>query len=273
MLGTRVLTALVAAPLFIGLIWWGEWLFAALIALLSVLAYREYGQMWNRKDVRVPMALGAGAAAALAGAAQLWGAAALAPVLLGATALLLLLPVFRPDDWNIRDAAISLAGVLYCGWLMAHWVLLRNLTPGGGSRPELFGFALPPGFAAIMFAFLCTWVTDTCAYFGGRLLGRHKLAPKVSPGKTIEGFVTGAAAAAVAGGLLSGWVLPVWMGGAALGLGVSLLGQVADLIESALKRYTGVKDSGTILPGHGGILDRFDSALFTLPLVYYVLAT
>ncbi|MCY0865014.1 MAG: phosphatidate cytidylyltransferase, partial [Sulfobacillus sp.] len=119
--------------------------------------------------------------------------------------------------------------------------------------------------------FVVIWITDAMAFFMGRKFGRRKLLPHVSPGKTWVGTLSGFFSAMVAGMLLSGWLsLGEWQG-ALFGAVISVSGQIGDLLESQFKRYAGVKDSGGLLPGHGGFLDRFDSVLLALPLAYYFL--
>ena len=124
--------------------------------------------------------------------------------------------------------------------------------------------------AALFLVFIVTWANDTSAYFVGRSLGRHKLIPSLSPNKTVEGAVGGLVASALVASLftrlveVSPWPL------AALGLCLGLAAQLGDLWESMLKRYAGVKDSGSFLPGHGGFLDRFDGIFFALPLGYFL---
>lgn len=132
------------------------------------------------------------------------------------------------------------------------------------------------GFYICLIAFIAPWVTDTFAYFGGRLLGRHKLIPSVSPNKTIEGSICGmvfcSVACAVYGYIMSTIVegLPkVWYF-AILGFLVSIVSQVGDLIFSLIKRRYGIKDYGFVFPGHGGVLDRFDSIIATAPLILIV---
>ena len=117
--------------------------------------------------------------------------------------------------------------------------------------------------------FIGTWASDSFAYFAGRAFGSHELAPAISPNKTIEGFFGGLIGTiAVVVGL--GWLLAMPLPQmAALGAAIAVLGTLGDLVESMMKRQTGIKDSGAIIPGHGGVWDRFDSVLFTAPLVYY----
>jgi phosphatidate cytidylyltransferase len=164
------------------------------------------------------------------------------------------------------------AGFVYGGGTLAFGLLLRSLPEGVGGGP--LGLRWEGAFV-VMFPLIVTWVGDSGAYFMGRRFGRRKLIPAVSPGKSVEGAWGGLAAAGVAAVLLHvlvlrtipglGLSLPVT---AAIGLLLGVAAQVGDLAESVLKREAGVKDSGALLPGHGGILDRFDAVLFNLPLCW-----
>ena len=125
----------------------------------------------------------------------------------------------------------------------------------------------------LMYALLLSWIGDTGAYYVGRRWGRHKMAPRISPGKSWEGAAASVAVAIAAGVAYLHWTLPQvgWLEVVVLSAAVNAAGQIGDLAESAMKRGAGVKDSGHILPGHGGFLDRVDSTLFTLPAVYLYL--
>ena len=176
-------------------------------------------------------------------------------------------PVFSGRTDAVNDVAFSILGIFYIGLAFSHLLLLR-FTDSSLIIPTFFGL-MPMGEVYLWLAFIGTWASDTFAYFIGSFLGKHKLCPAISPGKTIEGGI---------GGLLGsvGVVLAIGMTlhmpiqhGLALGILIGVAAPAGDLVESALKRFTGVKDSGNILPGHGGVLDRFDSILFTVPVVYY----
>ena len=141
-----------------------------------------------------------------------------------------------------------------------------------GAETRLAG-ALLVGFPLIL-----TWISDTCAYFGGRAFGRRKLIPAVSPAKTVAGAVAGVLGTVVIGAGY-GWLLDAWvevplgpLAGAVGGALVSVVAQAGDLVESLLKREAGVKDSGALFPGHGGLLDRVDSLLFAFPAAYWYLS-
>ena len=159
-------------------------------------------------------------------------------------------------------------GMVYLGALFSSLVLLRDLRGQISVYP--FGLA-DKGAWLMLFVAACVWATDTFAYFTGRSFGKRKLAPKLSPGKTVEGFVGGLLGAMLTGGLFAAWIhLPLAVG---LGIGgmAGIVGPLGDLFESALKRELGLKDFGRVMPGHGGILDRFDSLLFVAPLAYLML--
>ena len=157
---------------------------------------------------------------------------------------------------SLTDSFIILFGTAYIGWMLGHLVLLRGLEGG---------------IALIFFVFLMTWASDTAAYYVGSSFGTHKLAPRISPGKTIEGAVGGLASSVMMAVVAKFGFVP-WldlMDCLIVGLLLGSIGQAGDLFESQLKRHAGVKDSGTILPGHGGLLDRVDSLIFTSPAFYY----
>ncbi|TMW73239.1 phosphatidate cytidylyltransferase [Alteribacter natronophilus] len=152
----------------------------------------------------------------------------------------------------------------------AGFVILSSVYIGLGFHYFLEARFLEEGLVFIFFILILVWVTDSGAYFCGRFLGKHKLWPEISPKKTIEGSLGGIIAAVVFG-LLYAWFFPVFDSTAVTVvfiLIVSVAGQLGDLVESALKRHYAVKDSGQVLPGHGGILDRFDSLIFVMPVLY-----
>ena len=193
----------------------------------------------------------------------------------------------------IANIGVTFFGVVYVGWLFSYLIFLRSL-PGmvTGVLPiwldgfltglnsylvvPIFHIPLPlpqPTFGAwiVTYVFAVTWSTDAGAYFVGMRFGKHKLAPRLSPKKTIEGSIGGILAAVLVSLAWGAGIHLPWWHCVALGPIIGILGQVGDLCESALKRDIGVKDFGMVLPGHGGILDRFDSLLFTAPIAYYYL--
>jgi phosphatidate cytidylyltransferase len=169
----------------------------------------------------------------------------------------------------------GVVAVAYIGILMSSLVLLRVLHGptryNGISVMQLY--VAPFGVAdwgawLVLFVAACVWMTDTGAYFFGKAFGKHKLAPRLSPGKTIEGSLGGLCAALLTGALFGLWIHLPLRDGLAVGFIAGTMGQVGDLFESALKREIGLKDFGSIMPGHGGALDRFDSLLFVAPLAF-----
>jgi phosphatidate cytidylyltransferase len=168
--------------------------------------------------------------------------------------------IFRRDTW-LQSWGWTVTGILYMGWMLGHYVMLRQLDHGR----EL-----------VMLALFTTFACDTSAYFVGRAWGKHHMTPTISPHKTWEG-AAGGFAGAVAAALalhfllnLGGWSLPLSrLEVVGVGCLIGVMAQVGDILESLLKRRAGVKDSGNLLPGHGGVLDRIDSLVFTGVIVYY----
>jgi phosphatidate cytidylyltransferase len=268
---TRVLVAIPGVVLAVGAGYAGGWALAALLAVIAALIARELYAMAARKGPRPLAPLGMAGAAAVVLAAAAAPADGLANPLPAALLVLLALLAGAAAIWArgvegepLLSVAVTVFGAGYAA--LAGFALFLRHLPGVGEAGH---------GAALLFApVLLTWASDTFAYFGGRAFGRRKLIPRVSPGKTVEGALS-AVAGSVALGV--GYALflarfgsyaPTVVEGAVLGLVVSVAGQLGDLVESLWKRDVDVKDSGTLLPGHGGALDRFDSLLFTLPVGY-----
>lgn len=256
MLWQRVLSAVVLIPLAVGVIHYGGWPLIVVIALLIGLAQWEMNKMLDRLGVKTIPLLGLfGAGLFLLGAVCSLQDSGLA--LSMSLLIWLCLTVFRFPGFTITDAGVNFLGTVYCGWLFSLLYLLRSTGPTAG-------------FFFLMFVLVCNWGSDTFAYFSGMALGRHRLAPLVSPKKSIEGAIGGVLGATVVAYVLARWApygsLPRYV---LLGALISIVGQLGDLAESSLKRQAGVKDSGNLIPGHGGVLDRFDSVLATAPLAYY----
>jgi phosphatidate cytidylyltransferase len=270
----RLASVAVLIPLIVATTWW-YWLTAAFVAACVAVAIVELFDLLQAGGYAPRR--GPGVATGL----LLCAAAALQPFTrLDLTALILTLAVAgtlsyelmrRERSSSLISWALTLTGAAYIGWLLSAFILLRQLdTP---LRPgPLAALGIPPGTAWVILVLAITWIQDSAAYFVGRALGRTKMAPLLSPKKTWEGFAGGLAAsvlAALAAAFLLG--LPVSYGAAALiGAATGVTGPLGDLGESLIKRQIGVKDSGALIPGHGGILDRMDSLLFTAPTVYYM---
>jgi phosphatidate cytidylyltransferase len=255
-LATRILSALVLIPLVAAAVYLGGLWFTALVIVFAVLATIEFLRISERLGAKPSVAVGAGLTAALVLAAhyhRLHVGPALFIVVLGA---LMVARVIR-EDYNgfLVDWSATLIGSAYVGGMLSHLVLLRNL---------------PRGLAWVALTALTTWVADTAAYLVGMAFGRHRFFPKVSPRKTLEGAAAGLVTGVLVAVAIGVWFMHVpW--GLALGLGIllTLATILGDLSESLIKRQAGVKDSGNIIPGHGGALDRIDSLLFAGVAVYY----
>jgi phosphatidate cytidylyltransferase len=184
--------------------------------------------------------------------------------------------ILRKDPEPIANIGATFLGVIYIGWLFSYLIFLRsldgivNVWPFDHLHVPNFDFHAR-GAWLVLYVFAVTWITDTGAFFTGMRFGKHPLAPRLSPKKTIEGAIGGLIAAMVMSMAWGTWVGLPWWHCLILGTALGLLAQVGDLCESAIKRDLGIKDFGTLLPGHGGILDRFDSLLFTAPIAYYYL--
>lgn len=264
---TRILTGVTGIALAAFVIMQGGWIYAICTILLSLLAWHEYASSFARAGQSTSYLLGF-IAVTLFGCCAWFGnrenliAVATISMLFIFTEAVLLHGRFAVDQ-----ACISIAGIFYIGFCFAHLIFLRFMaetvilvTPVGD---------MTIGCVFLWIMFLGTWASDTFAYFSGSFFGKHKLCPTISPKKTIEGFMGGLIGTMLVVALL-GWSLsfsvPMML---VLGASMAIVATIGDLAESIIKRYTGVKDSGHIIPGHGGVLDRFDSVMFTAPFVYY----
>ena len=264
---TRIITGLIGIALAAYVIQTGGTLFAGFALVLGLIAWFEYARAFGERGMGLTLLTGFLGVAALwytgwQGNVELMVAAATLIV-----AIVLLESVLLRGSVSIMDAVTSVTGILYIGFPFAYMVMLRDWPETRLIPTQLGDFEF--GCALIWTMFIGTWASDTFAYFTGSAIGRHKLCPSISPNKTVEGFLgslVGTTAAVAGLGIF--FALPV-QEMAILGLAIAVLATLGDLVESVAKRYTGIKDSGSIIPGHGGIWDRFDSVLFTAPLVYY----
>lgn len=266
----RIISALVLAPIVLLIVWLGGWWMTALIAAAIVIGVAEIGRIFAAGSLHprpaVATALGLAFLAAVVFQSRTTvnlSGAALALAVIGA----LLAEIWRGDRTGSLDAwAVTLASALYVGGLLAHFVLLRGIAAPPLRPNPLSGLNLAPGAAWIFATFAVTWASDSGAYFAGRAFGRTKMSPRLSPKKTWEGFAGGTLAAVGAGvGIIALLGLPVSaLVGVALGLIGAVAGTLGDLAESMLKRQAGVKDSGNLIPGHGGLLDRVDGLMFAV---------
>ncbi|TVP75284.1 MAG: phosphatidate cytidylyltransferase [Gemmatimonadales bacterium] len=274
-LGLRLTVAAVGIPFGFAVVWaGGPWLavFATLLALLGTEEVLHLARSGGQRPfgwIALPASALLVLAAWFAGTYVAWAPLAVLIILLAAASSLLA-SVFlrRMEEGPLPAIGSTLLAILYAGAPFAFAVFLRDHPAGDWTAPGWDGVFL------LVFALTVTWLGDSAAYFGGRAMGRRKLLPAVSPKKTVEGALSGLVGASAGAALMVAFLLPVWgsgltlsvTGGAILGALLGMAAQVGDLAESLLKREAGVKDSGRILPGHGGVLDRFVGVLFSLRL-------
>ena len=269
----RVLFALVGAPLTVALVYFGGWIFAAALGAVAAIGAWELlriAKAGGSEPLEVP-GIVLTAAVPLAVHASFLGVYRVTLT----DAVLIFLALLASVIW-VRGAAgkplvsfaVTVACVIYPG-LVAYMYPLRYHDYAVGAVA---------GTVLVMFPVLVTWATDTGAYAFGRMFGKHKLIPAVSPGKTVEGAIGGLVVAVLGAWLYAQFLLRPFAqlglspaGIVIFGLAIGVVGQLGDIAESLLKRDAGVKDSSNLLPGHGGILDRFDSLLFVLPVAYLLL--
>lgn len=267
----RIAFALVAIPLALGAVWVGGWILAGVLALLGVLGCREVYDLARRQGVDALDGWGLAAAAAMPvaafwakGSEQRWAEPALFVGALWILAVLVAAIVARgPHGRPLAAVAVTVFGSLYASALPAFLIAIRH---GAHSAAQ-------PHVAAwlVILPLALTWVCDTCAMAAGSAIGGPKLAPVLSPRKTWAGAVGGTFGALVAAPLYGAYILkPAGLELSvgqllAIGFVVAVVGQLGDAAESLLKREAGVKDSSSLIPGHGGVLDRLDSLYFVLP--------
>lgn len=258
----RVAGALITGAVWIAAIFLGRGAFAALVAILTVLSIDELTTLLRWRGFQASRALAMTAGGVIAVSTYLGGVRGM----VAALALTMLFLLIRQASIGTRfgDTSLTLGAVAYVAVLLSHLILLYDLR--GGQM-------------GVLVAVAGTWSSDIAAYFVGSAIGKTPLAPRISPKKTWEGTIAGVAApallAAAAGavprvGLASSGVWGGALAGLSIGIAIGAFGAVGDLVESRLKRELNVKDSGNIIPGHGGLLDRLDSLLFTSVAVYYL---
>jgi len=301
-LALRIITGIIGIAIAAFVIQHGGAPFAAFAMVLSLIAWHEFSSAFRRAGVITTYIFGALTLILLECCAWLGNVEELLAVLTLSMLAIFLLTVILRGSTRPTDACVSVAGIMYIGLPFSHLIFLRFLAdepqPGEAITkvtdlatnnatlldkldlgkfldflPTLdlsFNLNVDAGCALVWILFACTWASDTFAYFVGTAIGSHKLAPVISPGKTVEGFLGSIfgtiLTALIVGSLLFGLPL-VKM--AVAGFILSLAATLGDLVESVLKRFAGLKDSGVLLPGHGGALDRFDSIFYTAPTFYY----
>ena len=283
---TRIVVAVIGIPLVLGLIYLGGWWFVGFITAIGMGALLEFYWMIEAKGIKPAKTIGllSGLLFFLGSGALIVGEIVMSKehflfiwVLLVALTLMMLISSLAHDKNDALESLLgTLGGFYYVPLLLSTLIFLNAFVPmlsrviGGDSVvvPDHTQFY----FFMILLAGI--WICDSGAYFGGRAFGKHKLFERVSPKKTWEGAITGALSAIIALAFLLPWGVPglTLVDGIVVGLIVGVFGQIGDLVESHIKRACGIKDSSQLIPGHGGILDRFDSLLFVAPItfVYFI---
>ncbi len=254
---TRILTAALLIPLVLALVLWApQPLFVAVLAIVGLLTVHEFLGIARSSGLTpfAPLAY-----AGVAGAILWWWAGRDWVLLVLLTAMTVAMLPARQLSAALGSAAVTGMAVVYIGFPLS---LLANIR------------RFPRGPEWVIYVLVLTWISDTAAYFAGRAFGRRKLAPRISPGKTVEGAMASLIAAIIFSIIYLRVFVPEFPTAWAViaGAAVNAAGQVGDLAESALKRGAGVKDSAAILPGHGGLLDRIDALLFSVPALWYIFA-
>ncbi len=269
----RISVAAVGIPAALGLVWWGGWPLAIMLALIAGQGANEVAGLAAQQGTRILRRTGCFLAALVpllvefrhapfAGTEVLRGTDAHLVALAFLGILTTALVRRAPNDRPLATAAVTVLAVLYTGFLPSFLLVIRHAAPERSWQ----------GTWLVFFPLVVTWVCDTAAMFGGRAFGAAKLAPSISPGKTRAGGIAGVVGGMVTALLFALVVFPAIgvainpLPALVIGLVLSVVGQVGDLAESLFKREAGVKDSSALIPGHGGVLDRFDSLYFVLPL-------
>ncbi|MDK2824131.1 MAG: phosphatidate cytidylyltransferase [Clostridia bacterium] len=257
MLWLRIISAIIGIPLWLGIIYKGGLWLAVATSVLIIIGTYEFKVMLAKKNIKVllvPVIIGE--LLFIYGSLNNWSywfSFGMGISLL----IILVLTIIKYPNLKLEDIAINIFMLIYIGWSLTHIVLLRNIFMGN---------------LILIYLFAIIWSTDTGAYFAGRFFGKKKLAPLVSPKKTVEGSIGGLIFSTFVAFLFNTFV-HIFSSQFLIisALTISIMGQIGDLVESSFKRFVDVKDSGKIIPGHGGILDRFDSTIISAPVLFYLI--
>ncbi len=261
----RILASIIYIPCLIIIARRGGFYYLALIDIMILVGLWEFYKMMEAKGLRPYKAIGI-----ISGLALSWyiffqqGVYANFFLSIIFFLIMTLELVRKEKGLAVYHISVTIFGVFYVAWLGSHLILLREL-------PHLKGLDYSLGFSFVIVVFALTWCYDTGAFFVGSKFGKHRIFPRVSPGKTLEGAI-GGIVFSIIGSLVARWLVAPYLGiiqAVGLALISSVVGQLGDLVESMIKRDVKIKDASTTIPGHGGALDRFDSLLFTAPLIYY----
>jgi phosphatidate cytidylyltransferase len=279
----RVIVAVVAAPIIIGLTLLGGWWFGVFVQALAVLALREFYDLADHTSAKPNHMLGY-VGSFLAGCyfffadnlSQSAQSLAFPAFVMLFVMLSLVVELMSNNPHPLWNAALTSFGVFYVGAFLTSLLGIRLMFAGEVLQSPVFshqdrlGVADKWGAWLVFATFIGIWTCDSIAFFAGKAFGRHKLFPRVSPNKSWEGAVVGFVSSSAAFVVIAYYLLPFLpiVHAAILGALVGIVGQFGDLVESLFKRDAGVKDSSNLIPGHGGVYDRFDAAMFVAPVVY-----
>ena len=263
----RILVTLLAVPLIVLITWLGHYLFFVFVTFLVLIGQWEFYHMNQVKNTQPYTITGMISGVIICAGFLFFHLTGIAELMTAIIMLICLKELYRfKPEGGISRISVTLLGVVYVAWLMGHAILLREL-------PLFIKQPYVDGLGYIFLAFLPTWIGDTAAYGFGSKFGTIRFCPPISPKKSVQGSVAGLIFSLLTILLLK-FIYADYLtifSALCLGLILGIMAQLGDLIESLMKRDAGIKDSSHLLPGHGGILDRFDAAFFTIPTTYYYL--
>lgn len=256
---TRIIVSVIAIPAIVLACYFGEYYFFAFVIGIGIISYYEFWLFVKNKDINANLIIGIISVGVII-TNSYKSFIGYYPLLITILLLLTIIELFRDKKSAIINLGTSLLGILYFGLFASALLSIR----------EMYQVDYTQGGLLIISIFASIWICDSAAYFGGTALGKHKLIPRVSPNKSWEGAIFGLLFAVIAMVIFKviGLDFLSWFDVITIGLIVGIIGQIGDLIESLFKRDAGVKDSSALIPGHGGIFDRFDSLLYTAPAVF-----
>ena len=255
---TRIIVSVIAIPAIVLACYFGEHYFFAFVLGIGIISYYEFWLFVKNKDIEASFIVGIISVGVIITNSYV-SFIAHYPLFITILLLLTIIELFRNKKSAIINLGTTLLGILYFGLFASALLSIR----------EIYQVNYTQGGLLIISIFASIWICDSAAFFGGTALGKHKLFPRVSPNKSWEGAIFGLLFAVLAMVISKVLFLDFlsWLDVIAIGLIVGIIGQIGDLIESLFKRDAGVKDSSALIPGHGGIFDRFDSLLYTAPAV------